>query len=470
MKARYFLLYYIEISILLVVSYAILESGEQNINNLNPIINKANSNESYTYKLLSIILIIPFIYIFYKNKKAKKNFQKYIDQEKTKIITYYNNGDEIRGDYSRYISQKRRKQKTPKSLVNEKGKIIFGTFEKEFENFNLLKAYGPTRLPNFLNKYKLTEWEAGEVNLKNGVLLGALCDMGFIGFHFNMFYDKRTKTDVSSNTVHISKNLINGNIAEVKTKNSYLKYINNFEIGKCYMIGKHTGKCLVNTSDDYIKANNIKNHYQECTIEYEFNMERISKPSVVSIPFPHSNNRTLYTQKDFFKTSGKLIINGEEHIADEDTSSLIDDHRGYYPHRMHYDWVTTMGKYNINGKKQWFAFNLTHNQSIDENSYNENIIWLQNKTSLMPPVKFTQTIPCNKFSNYSEWIIKDKYDMVNAKFKVYGIIPVITHACIFNIDYYITFGVLEGYLRDEEGKKYILDGMMGLGEDKSLLL
>ena len=32
------------------------------------------------------------------------------------------------------------------------------------------------------------------------------------------------------------------------------------------------------------------------------------------------------------------------------------------------------------------------------------------------------------------------------------------------------FGELEGYLRDEDGKKDILDGMMGMGEDKSLLL
>ena len=39
-----------------------------------------------------------------------------------------------------------------------------------------------------------------------------------------------------------------------------------------------------------------------------------------------------------------------------------------------------------------------------------------------------------------------------------------------NIDYYITFGELEGYVRDEDGNKYELTGMLGMGEDKSLLL
>ena len=46
----------------------------------------------------------------------------------------------------------------------------------------------------------------------------------------------------------------------------------------------------------------------------------------------------------------------------------------------------------------------------------------------------------------------------------------ITHAIVINIDYYVVWGVLEGYLRDEEGNKYILDGMMGMGEDKRLLI
>ena len=123
--------------------------------------------EKYTSKsnfFIILIIFIPLIYFFFKNRKDQKNFQKYIEQENSKPINYINNNDEIRGNYSKYISKKRRKQKTPKKLVDEKGKIIFGTFESEFEEMDLLKAKGPTRLPNFFNKYKLTLWEVGEVN------------------------------------------------------------------------------------------------------------------------------------------------------------------------------------------------------------------------------------------------------------------------------------------------------------------
>lgn len=181
-------------------------------------------------------------------------------------------------------------------------------------------------------------------------------------------------------------------------------------------------------------------------------------------------NRPLYSQKDFFKAEGRLVINGEEMLTDEDSAAIVDDHRGYYPRHAHYDWVTTMGKCNVDGEEKWLAFNLTRNQSVDQEKYNENILWLEGKTSILPPITFTRNPESKDFKDYSEWIVKDEHDMVNLKFKVYNMNPMIMHALVVNIDYYVAYGELEGYIRDEDGKKYVLDGMLGMGEDKTLLL
>ncbi|MBR5987765.1 MAG: DUF2804 family protein, partial [Clostridia bacterium] len=124
----------------------------------------------------------------------------------------------------------------------------------------------------------------------------------------------------------------------------------------------------------------------------------------------------------------------------------------------------------VDGEKKWLAFNLTRNQSINQEDYNENILWLEGKSSLLPPVTWTRTVESKDFTNYSEWTVKDEHDMVNLKFKVRGMNPMILHALIVNIDYYVVWGELEGYIRDEDGKKYVLDGMMGMGEDKTMLL
>ena len=380
------------------------------------------------------------------------------------------------GEYSKFISEKRRSVPTPKDLVDENGKVVFGTFDKEFETMELLRCKKPTKAPQFLNKFKLTLWEATEVHLKNGVLLAVVCDMGIFGKQLNMFYDKRTKTvycwdtQQKSKLTTIAPNLINGAVAEVSTDVGFVKYVNNFEKGEAHLSGEHTGKCLISTPEEYVKSTGWKDKFGEASIKYDFQLTRVSLPSNVSIPFPYSDNRTLYSQKDLFKAVGSLTINGEEMITDEDSAAIIDDHRGYYPRKAHYDWVSTMGTININGEKKMFGFNLTHNQSTNEEDYNENLIFLEGRTSLLPPVKFTRSIESKDFVNYSEWTVKDEHDMVNLKFKVYGVNPMIMHAGVVNIDYYVAWGELEGYLRDEDGTKYVLDGMMGIGEDKTLLL
>ena len=250
---------------------------------------------------------------------------------------------------------------------------------------------------------------------------------------------------------------------------SHVRYVNDFQDGKCHLKGQHTGKCLITVpqKDKTIVAA-IKENYGEATIEYDFTLTRLSKPCVASIPF--GKNRPLYSQKDFFKAEGRLVINGEEMLTDEDSAAIVDDHRGYYPRRAHYDWVTTMGKCNVDGAEKWLAFNLTRNQSIDQEKYNENILWLEGKTSILPPITFTRNPESKDFKDYSEWIVKDEHDMVNLKFKVYNMNPMIMHALVVKIDYYVAYGELEGYIRDEDGKKYVLDGMLGMGEDKTLLL
>ena len=428
-----------------------------------------NSSIPFNYILYLVLFLLP-LFLFIKNKIEQKQFQRYIDIENSKPIQYIESKDEIRGDYSKYISPKRRLQKAPKSIVDSKGKIVFGTFCNEFENLNLVEAYGPTRLPNWLNKYKLTIWEACEIKLKDCILLCCVSDMGSFGAQISTFYDNKTKkvyswfTNTSAKDVNFTNNLMNGSVNEIKIKDMFLKYTNDFNNGKCEINGKQYGKYLLG------QKNNWLGNYQDGSIEYSFKLERVSKPSIVSIPFPFSNNRTLYSQKDFFKIVGKIKINGQEYFTDDESTAIIDDHRGYYPRRMHYDWVTTFGKINKDGKSLYFGFNLTHNQSIDEDAYNENLIWIGEKTSLLPPVKFERSIPTDKFMDHSEWTIKDKYDMVNIKYKVYGSFPMVFHYCVVNIDYYITYGEFEGYIRDEAGEKYILDGMLGLGEDKSLLL
>lgn len=362
------------------------------------------------------------------------------------------------GEYSKFIAPERRSVPTPVDMVKD-GKCVFGTFDKEFETMDLINIKNPTHAPEFLKKFKLTLWEATEINFDEGVLLAAVSDMAFFGITLNIFYDKKEKkvyswsSNLPSKDTVIAPNLLNGAETKAVTKKVNIKFVNNFQDGRCDVEGS---------------ANDGKN-----SIEYKFTLKRISKPCVVSIPFApiEERHRPLYSQKDFFKAEGTLTFNGKTYKTSDTSTAIVDDHKGYYPRKAHYDWVTTMGVNETNGEKKWFAFNLTRNQSVDQDKYNENLIWLEKETSLLPPVKFTRDVETINFKDGAAWRVTDEHGMVNATFKVYDIFRMVTHAKpLVNIEYFIAFGEMEGYVLDEDGNKYVLDGMVGIGEDKTLLL
>ncbi len=358
------------------------------------------------------------------------------------------------GSFSGYISEKRRAVRTPENIVSENGACAFGTFDREFQKMDFVRAKRPTEAPQAFNRLKLTLWEATEVHFDEGVLLIALSDMGLFGKVLHLFYDKQTKqisvwdATLPNGKVKIAPSLVGGSTALAETKDCSVRYGNRFDEGVCELSGHHASK--------------------DGTVAYELELTRISKPSIVSIPF--GPNRPLYTQKDFFRVTGSITLGGKVLTSNERSVAIIDDHRGYYPRHAHYDWVTTMGINETDGAQRLFAFNLTRNQSIDQEDYNENLIWLENETSLLPPVTFTRDRASKDFDGHAEWTVRDEHDMVSVRFLVDAQHAMILHTGIVNIDYYIAFGHLEGYVRDEDGNAYVLDGMMGMGEDKTLLL
>ncbi|MBE6715370.1 MAG: DUF2804 family protein [Ruminococcaceae bacterium] len=350
-------------------------------------------------------------------------------------------------DFRSFLSAKREAVATPDNVIDEFGNCHFGTFDKEFPKMDFLNVNKPSSLPNRFNKYKLTLWEATEINFDKVILLTAVCNMGLFGTALTVLYDKRTKKCsywqemLPASKACISDTLLNSAETFSKGERVKIRYVNNFQDGEAIVSGYSSNK-------------------DAGTIDYRVKLKRVSKPSIVSIPF--DSNRPLYSQKDLFKVEGYLEINGERFVADESTAAIIDDHRGYYPRKSHYDWVTTMGRKEIDGKEQYFGFNLTRNQSINQDDYNENLIWFEGRSTLLTPVIFKHETPFL-------WHIQDTKGMVDVTFDIGDEFLMKVTTGIINIDYHITFGELRGFVCDPDGNKYILDGMAGIGEDKSLL-
>lgn len=356
-------------------------------------------------------------------------------------------------NYPKYISEKRRPAATPKSVV-EDGKVNYGTFDSPFENLNLLHCDKPCgkRMPDFLKSMRLTEWEAFEVHLDEGVLISAVYRMSIGGFSIFVWYDKTERKIYSwRNLVAKKKAYVASQLVDdkcyCKTKNSEYTIENDFNNGKAHAKGYTKGKD------------------GEFSIDMHF--ERISPLANGVMPLAKnkdgSHRNPLYSEKDFFKAKGTITLNGKAFTTNERSVGIIDDHKGFYPYRAHYDWLTTMGQTDIDGEKKHFAFNLTRNQSVNQDDYNENVIWIENESFPMPPVVFSHK---NNKKKASEWRIVDekRLGLVDVTFKIdkvfYMPIP-------FMCYYALPFGVISGYVTDTNGRKYVVDGMIGIGEDKS---
>lgn len=370
---------------------------------------------------------------------AKPYFIWYISDEKGVWM--------IMDKYPNYISEKRRPVPTPDNIVDN-GQAHFGTFDKPFKRLNLLDCEKPCGklMPDFMKRSRLTEWEAFEVHLDEGALVSAVYNTGPLGFSIFVWFDKRSKKIYSwRNIVPVKKAKVASQLVndrcELKVKNS------EYVIKNDLMNGKASAKGW---------AENKKSG----TFEIDMQVERLAPPSNVSIPF--GPNKPLYSEKDFFKATGYIVVNGEKFVTNANSVSIIDDHKGYYPFFAHYDWLTTMGRCKIDGEDKYFAFNLTRNQSINQDDYNENLIWVDGKTYPLPPVTFERESRKAKV-----WRIRDEHGCVDIRYELDNTFYMPIHALVIDVYYALPFGRIYGYVKDTEGRKYTVDGMLGIGEDKT---
>ncbi len=355
-----------------------------------------------------------------------------------------------------YIHPTRVPAPTPDSIV-ENGQVHFGTFDSPWKNLNLLDAAKPCgpRMPDCLKKSRLTEWEAFEVCMDEGALISAVYKIGAIRFSIFVWYDKAEDKIYSWRNIAPKKNVkvaseLVSDHCYCKTKHSEYRIENDFLNGKAYAKGFTKGK------------------NGEFSIDMGF--ERISPLANGVMPLAKNKDgsfrNALYSEKDFFKATGNITINGKCYLTNERSVGIIDDHKGFYPFKAHYDWLTAMGKIKIDDEDKFFAFNLTRNQSVDQAQYNENVIWIEDKSYPMPPVVFKHKDGKKKAN---EWHVTDELGqgIVDVTFSISKVFYMPIHALVIDCYYALPFGTIKGYVTDTQGRRYPVDGMLGIGEDKT---
>ncbi|MEN8119364.1 MAG: DUF2804 domain-containing protein [Bacteroidota bacterium] len=344
-------------------------------------------------------------------------------------------------EYSREILS------NPSELVTE-GQINFGCFSNDFKNINFLDANKPFGFPTprVFNYLRLKEWQAFQLGNKDYFILIAVYNAKSIAVNQFILYSKKNKQlfkyeqQVPFWKTRIAKNL-QDSVSKFAKKNFNIEIVNN----------------LINNIVS-LKID-IRKHQKLPAIkaEFEINMQnRTGSAIVVSIPF--GKNRGMYSFKNLSRVEGVLKHGKTEiHFEPEDSFSIMDDHKGYYPYNMKYDWVTGAQIQN----DELVGFNLTNNQSINPEKFNENGLWKGNKLYLLPPVNFLRP---NGVDN--EWLIRDNYNSVELSFFPEKHNNFKLNLIALKSDYSGPFGYFKGFIKYALGKKIKLDGFFGMGEKK----
>ncbi len=180
-----------------------------------------------------------------------------------------------------------------------------------------------------------------------------------------------------------------------------------------------------------------------------------------SVCLPLGMNRAMYSTKTFMPLEGEFSAEGQTHqIRGSAAMGILDDHKGFYPWRMRYDWVSGFG---LDPKGRRIAFNLTDNQVRDQVKFNENCLWINNRTWPLPPIRVTRP-----HGHGSEWIIQDTEGMVDLIF-----VPEVRNDIEFRLglidtDFHGPFGSFRGVIKNGEGERVQAEDLYGAGIQKYL--
>ena len=328
-----------------------------------------------------------------------------------------------------------------RKIVDQNGKLVYGNFEDAFDYINLLEAKRALgyKAPKFWKNFRLKEWEAFQLGNKDYFILGALYNTKVFGMIYISILIKKTNEIVVFERdfpafLLKSNNSINDSVFEHTGKNYYIKFIDQINKNKISI--------------------ELSIPYKEKGISVKLNGKIELPASTICHPF--YKNRGVYSYKNMCFSEGIIEINGEKNeFYKNDSVLIIDDHKGYYPWDLKYDWVTG---YKIDEKGQIIGFNLTHNQVENSEKNNENRLWVNGKINYLPPITV-------KYSG-ENWIIKDSKDRINLVFNKSNETTKKKNYGIMYVDYTAPMGSFEGFIVDDNGNKIICDNCFGMGERK----
>ncbi len=338
-------------------------------------------------------------------------------------------------------------QFAPEALVSD-GRFNLGMYRDPFRNVNPLDAR--ISLIPWSQQTKnlfLKEWEHFALANRRFFVSVALFNSKRIGLAHVVVYDRQTKSKV------IHEKRLKPRLLEIPanlwdTRAAAAMPGLNIEIRHDLAQGRHH----IAFEGERTKSRAGVQGLFVCHEDLE-----VIEPLVVCLPI--RRRRAMYSHKAILPLEGRLRVGKETFIfSKEDSFALPDIHKGFYPYVMKWHW-TTGGGYARDGRL--IGFNFTNNQVKDQETYNENCLWINGRAHLLPPVRFSMN------SNLLErpWHIRDVEGRVDLQFHPEATRSINMNLLVLRSRYRGPYGTFTGRIFDSGGNEVNVDHCFGMAED-----
>ncbi len=338
--------------------------------------------------------------------------------------------------------------------LSQNGNLVLGSWEGIPGRANLIDIQRPYPfpLPRFLRTTRIKEWQAVEAGDSDTYIFAVLYDAKFLGMAAVDIWDRKNKQKAGFRYNFPGRRF--------SLPDSLKKSEVGFKAGQTELyIAIDLEAESMSLQASYHPRNASDSSFD---LNLSFDMAKDTS-SAFSVCLPLGLNRAMYSTKILMPCTGSMVLGGNRrNFESEKTLGILDNHKGYYPYNLHYDWVTGFG-FEPSGRK--IGFNLTDNQVKDQLHYNENRLWIGSAIHSLPPIRITRP-----YGRSEPWIIQDTEGMVDLVFH-----PEVSHDIKMNlgiadVDYAGPFGRFEGSLKSSSGEKIDVSKLYGMGEDKNLRL
>ncbi|MFA6034023.1 MAG: DUF2804 domain-containing protein, partial [Myxococcota bacterium] len=184
----------------------------------------------------------------------------------------------------------------------------------------------------------------------------------------------------------------------------------------------------------------------------------IEKHQPLIVVLKAGENRPVYSHKMACPVKGKINVGGREIILDERKNLvLIDVHKAYYPYFMKWTWASGAG---FNEQGEVVGFNLTHNVLPDDETNNENALWVGNKLSMFGAARFK----LDESDTLKPWSVATTDGRCRIDFKAEGKRSGKINAGLISSDYHQPYGSFNGTAVDDDGVTHIIKDFFGVTE------